>query len=249
MNLTSIKKVPLSDLVTKVIIAFQDLKGVVFSKSPIKITTATGGIVTEERYMEIEQGIKDACSLIYPYIYLPTSREYKINDNFIVLKTGVKSIGLIALYINGNFQALRDIMPIPPAFDDSYAWKVYVPNKEKASKVIVFAEEECYCDNDNVYLSDKECVLKQAIYEVARGRTLKRQTYDNSPAGTDELSVSEIEMIQFTSIAFDELTKVLNIKKMGRISELMMLPEHLGNKIIKVPEKSTPSNSYISTRS
>jgi len=244
MNIASIKKVKLSDLVYKVRISFQDIKDVTFEK-------------TNGHYIELENAIRQACSLIYPYIYLPTSKEYTITNNFISLSNNIRSIALIAAYTNNGMEAIRDVMPIPPELDETTSWKVYF--KSNYESVIVFAEETCFAkvepadphgspvDIEYVYLTDEECLIKQAVYEVAKGRTLKRQTFDEAPASTQEYSATEMEMIQFTAITFDELTKLFNLKKMDRLSKLMMVPEHLGNKTIPVPEKSTPSNSYIST--
>jgi len=248
MNIIPINKVSLSGLVTKVIIAFQDIKGIIFDKSTVLTTSPAGGQISEERYVEIEQAITQACSLIYPYIYLPTSKAYSIDNKFITLSEHIRSIGLITMFSGNEFEALRDIIPIPPELEVNNNWKVYIPNKYNLSEVVVFAEEECYVDNEYVYLSDEECLLKQAIYEVAKGRTLKRQTYDSAPANTDEIATSEQEMIQFTALAHEELLKTLIMKKMERITELMMLPENLGNKSVKTPAVDNNDNSYISSR-
>ena len=128
-------------------------------------------------------------------------------------------MSLVAEYRNdGTFKALRDIFIIPPAIDDGIEkgnWKIHL--NASTDKVIVFGELQCYVKDDYVYASDIECVIKQAVYEVANGRMLKRLSYDNSPAATQEEAAAPIEMVQFASVAFEELQKLLQIKQMPRL--------------------------------
>jgi len=240
MNLIKIKKVSLNTIVDKVINAFQALKHVVFQ-------------TTNGKYEEIEYGINQACSLIYPYIYLPTSKMMTVSNNMVVLSEHTRNVSLVAEYLNdGTFKALRDIFIIPPAIDDNVeagSWKIRV--KPNTNEVIVFAELECYVNNENVYLSDEECLIKQAVYEIAKGRSLKRMSYDVAPAATQEIASGPIEMAQFAAVAFEELQKLLAVKQMPRLLEIMGLPQHLGNKNISRQPTATDlagNSPYISTR-
>ena len=240
MNLIKINKVPLSELVDKLIIAFHDIKGVVFQQN-------------NGKYEELEYALYQACSLIYPYIYLPTSNRLPVTNNMVQLNDHVRNVALVAEYYNDNtFKALRNIFLIPPAIDDSVdsgSWKVYL--NTDLDYVIVFAELECYIDNEYVYVSDEECLLKQAVYEVAKGRCLKRMSYDIAPAATQEVAAAPIEMAQFATVAFEELQKLLSLKQMPRLLEVMELPQHLGNK--NIPRQPTAADlagnsPYISTK-
>ena len=171
----------------------------------------------------------------------------------VVLNEHTRNVALVAEYhTDKSFKALRDIFIIPPAIDNSMEngkWKINV--KANVSDVIVFAELECYVDNEYVYLSDEECLIKQAIYEVAKGRSLKRMSYDVAPSATQEIASAPIEMAQFAAISFEELQKLLAAKQMPRLLEIMGLPQHLGNK--NIPRQPTASDlagnsPYISTR-
>lgn len=234
MNIQPIKKININEIADDVIFGFSDLNNVIF-----------------ENKDEIFNAIKKSCSLIYPFIYLPTSTSLDVDNGFVTLNEHTRDIALICEYTKEKkFNTIRDYTIIPPSIESNDTisnWKIKIDTDYPS--VIVFSELELYVKDEYVLCTDKACLVKQTIFEIARNRTLKRQSYDLAPAATQEVSSSATEMTQFAAVAFDELNKLLNTKKMERLATLMGLPTHVGNKSNKIqlanPEQS---NSYISSR-